>query len=356
MKSLFRSFKIAFVAMVVVISAIVVWFFTFEGYFTVVPNENVIHLRFGEVIAVHEDGAHWSFGLTDELIHIPTNLQRISVDSYMRKGNGLQEQENVSPLKPGVDGYLITGDENIVHTSWEVEYRIVDPKRYYLNTLVPRDATRADEVLVDELNNRKVGTRGPKTILKALFENVVVKVTAGQEVQNTLYSTNRYVAQVKSELIKSLRQQKYNIGVAVENVNLDSKAPPAGTKAAFEDVLQAAQQRSSSQQEALAYKVNVENETLSASSRIKSDAETYRIKVVSEVRAENTYFEKILEEYKKNPDTILISLYNDTLGEALAKSRARFMIRSKENGGQEVRLKLNRRPEKSKRNSEGGAN
>lgn len=352
MKSLFRSFKIAFVAMVSVISVVVVWFFTFEGYFTVSQNENVIHLRFGEVIAVHEEGAHWSFGLTDELVHIPTNIQRISITSYMRKGIELQDEVNLRPLTPGIDGYLITGDENIVHTSWKVEYRITNPQNYYLNTLVPRDASRADDVLIDKLYHRSVGTRGPKTILTSLFENVVVRVTAGQEVQNTLYSTNNYVALVKNELIKVLNQQKYKLGIAVENIILDAKIPPAGTKAAFEDVLKAAQERSTSQHDALAYKVNVENETLSASSQIKSEGDVYRIKIVSEVKAESIYFEKIYEEYKKNPETILISLYNDSLGNALASARDRILIRSKDKGNQEVRVKLNRRPKTPNRNSQ----
>lgn len=351
-KALFRSFKLAFIALVIIISTIVVWFFTFEGYFTVAPNENVIHLRFGKLIAVHEDGAHWSFGLTDELIHVPTNLQRLTINSFMRADNPLQKGENLSPLIPGVDGYLLTGDENIIHTSWKVEYRIVNPKAYYLNTSTPRNIELADDVLFDKLNNRKVGTRGPKTILKSIFENVIVSVTSTQNVQNTLYNTNAYVALVKAEFIKALNKQKYNLGVEVGNVILESNTPPAGTKAAFEDVLNAAQERSSLLHEALTYKVNVENKTISEASRIKSNADAYRIKMVSEVKSESIYFKKIYEQYKKNPKTILIALYNDVLGDALAKSRTKFLIKTNENGEQEIRLQLNKRPKKSPKNKE----
>ena len=53
---------------------------------------------------------------------------------------------------------------------------------------------------------------------------------------------------------------------------------------------------------------------------------------------------KLLEEYKKNPESVLVSLYSTTLADALAQSKDKYAIGITPGLRQEVRLKLNPEP------------
>ena len=52
----------------------------------------------------------------------------------------------------------------------------------------------------------------------------------------------------------------------------------------------------------------------------------------------------ILEEYKKNPESVLVSLYSTTLADALAQSKDKYAIGLNPGTRQELRLKLNPEP------------
>ena len=344
--ALLKCVNYLFIAGFFTVVVCVLWVLSAGGYYTVQPNETVIQLRFGRVIARYDDGAHWFFAPTDELVRIPTNLRQLSVTTFS-SAEGTPESISKG-LLPGVDGYLLTGDENIIQNSWKIEYRIARPMKYYRNTLVPADLSREDEELFDRKNNRSVGPRGPRTVIRNILENVLVEETAYQNVQDTLYTTRDYVARVKKSFVSALSELKYDIGVEIENVILISRTPPKETKQAFEDVLNAAQERSSELNSALAYRVKQENAALSEASEIKSAAESAKVRMVSEARSQSIYFNSIYEEYKKHPETILISLYNQAVEDAVSGTEQSFILR--DNPHQELRLILNK-IQKLKKNS-----
>ena len=77
---------------------------------------------------------------------------------------------------------------------------------------------------------------------------------------------------------------------------------------------------------------------------IIANAQSYKERVVSEVVADKVYFTKLLQEYKKNPKSVLVSLYSTTLADALAQSKDKYAIGINPGLRQEVRLKLNPEP------------
>ena len=346
--ALTKGLHISFVILSCTIAFMIIWYFTFGGYFTVNPQENIIVEHFGKAGSLYKEGWHWTFPYpVSKIIRIPVSKQTITLSTYWHKAD-IKAIKNEAPagsntLAPGKDGYLLTGDANIIHTEWELIYTITDPMKYFLKCVCPPEPVQPDEMLVNPETGKIIGTRGPRTLIQSLLEDEVIKITAGQQVDSALYKKSfDYMDYVKKALEKTI--DNWDIGVKVENVNLKSKTAPLNTVPAFQEVIEAEQQSATEKQNARAYAVTVEGEAESDASRIVADAKVYRIEIVANIESEQIYFKKILEEYKKNPKTVLISLYSDTITNLLENVKEKYILPESADGSHEVRIMLNPEP------------
>ncbi|HCE43011.1 MAG TPA: hypothetical protein DET40_05650 [Lentisphaeria bacterium] len=352
--ALTRSLHIAFILLSCLIAFLIIWYFTFGGYYEVKPQENVIVERFGKVVEKHDAGYYWSFPYpVSKIIRIPISKQTLTLTSFWHKADvkaikGEQQQQAGPTLSAGKDGYLITGDANIIHTEWELVYSVIDPMKYYLKCLCPSEPLRMDEMLVNPVNHKIIGTRGPRTLIQALLENAVIKATATQQVDAALYKhSTDYTAEVRRLFEKDITD--WDIGLKVENLIPKSITAPLNTVAAFQEVIDAELQCATEKENAKAYAVTIEGETVSDASRIIADAEVYKIQIVTDIEAEQIYFKKILEEYKKSPRSTLIALYTDTISGMLENVKEKYIIPEDSNGSHEVRIMLNPEPRYQKK-------
>ena len=122
------------------------------------------------------------------------------------------------------------------------------------------------------------------------------------------------------------------------------KRPPLQTIDAFDEAASASTQASIETETARAYAIETANSAKSEAAEIIANARSYKERVVAEVVADKVYFTKLLEEYKKNPESVLVSLYSTTLADALAQSKDKFAIGINPGARQEIRLKLNPEP------------
>ncbi|MFZ2657641.1 MAG: SPFH domain-containing protein [Victivallales bacterium] len=356
--ALTRSLHIAFILLSCLIAFLIIWYFTFGGYYEVKPQENVIVERFGKIVEKHDAGYYWSFPYpVSKIIRIPISKQTLTLTSFWHKADvkaikGEQPPQAAPTLSAGKDGYLLTGDANIIHTEWELVYSIVDPMKYYRKCLCPSEPLRMDETLVNPANHKLIGTRGPRTLIQALLENSVIKVTAAQQVDSALYKhSTDYAAEVRNLFEKNITE--WDIGIKVDNLIPKSITAPLNTVAAFQEVIDAELQCATEKENAKAYAVTVEGETVSTASRILSDAKVYKIQIVADIEAEQIYFKKILEEYKKSPRSTLIALYTDTITGLLENMKDKYIIpKDGKNGSHEVRIMLNPEPKFQKKDKE----
>ncbi|HBC86452.1 MAG TPA: hypothetical protein DCZ94_05815 [Lentisphaeria bacterium] len=350
--SLTKSLHIAFTLLSCFIAFLIIWYFTFGGYYEVKPQENVIVERFGKVVEKHEAGYYWSFPYpVSKIIRIPVSKQTITLATYWHRSDvkaikGEQQPSGASTLVPGKDGYLLTGDANIIHTEWELVYTITDPMKYYLNCLCPDEPSRLDEIIRNPVTGKAIGTRGPRTLIQSILENAVLKVTASQQVDSALYKkSSEYRAAVNDLFISEIA--KWEIGIKVENLTLKGNTAPLNTVAAFQEVIDAELQCSTEKENARAYAVTVEGETDSEASRIVAEANVYKIQIVADIESDSISFKKYLEEYRKNP-VVLIVLYNDTISKLLENVKDKYIIPEDSNGTHEVRIMLNPEPRNQK--------
>ncbi len=344
LKSLVRSLQAAFFILVIIIVGMLVYFFTFGGYFIVKPQEAVIVLRFGKYVDTYTEDWHWFFPHpVNSLIRIRTNPQILTVD-FKSSSTALDEQQAQAggPLDPGRDSYLLTGDANIIHSSWILEYQVANPQKYYENCFCPEDPMRDDELLSGP-DGIILGTRGPQTILRDTLKGVILKVTAGKSVDDVLYENKQnYKDQVQAQFDKAITD--LDIGIKINSVTLQQAYPPQKTKAAFGEVTAANQAKSTMIDTANEYRVKLENNVYAERAEIMASARTYKKQIVSEVKAESFYFKEINQKYAANPDTVLMALYNYTLSDVLTNIQEKYIVTKGPGKQQQIRLKINPEP------------
>jgi membrane protease subunit HflK len=349
LKSMVRSLQVSFFFLVLIILGMLIYFFTFGGYFTVNPQEAVIVQRFGKIIGTYTSDWHWFFPYpVNSFVTIKTNPQSMTLDftaNDVKLAPGAPDMGR--PLEPGRDSYLITSDANIIHSIWRIEYQVSNPQKYYVTCLCPNDPTKEDETL-KATDGRIMGTRGPQTALENMLRNAVIKVTASMPVDDVLYNKKQeYKDAVERVFRKSVLDQDY--GIDVIRVTLEKVFPPKKTKQAFDEVTMASQTKSTLIDKAKEYRVRENNQAIAMQAEILADAETYRKQIVSEVKAETIYFNRIYKEFVANPETVLMALYNNTLSDVLGAVDEKYILGSRESGKQEVRIKINPEPKKTRK-------
>ena len=314
LKSLARSLRLTFLFLLLGIVGTLIYFFSGAGYFSVEPQQAVIVTRFGRIVGTYTTGGHWFLPYpVNQFIRVQTSQQLLEIDFAAAVTN----TEGGDSLEPGRDSYLLTGDANIVHSSWTVAYRVSNPEKYYTSLLTPQFPVENGKITPDEVFTDADGmksARGPVTFLRNLFRQSVISVTGGRPVESILYAGQGAFSEAVQKQF-SAAVNAADCGVTVISVSLNRIYPPIKTKAAFDEVPAAGNTRSALRSEAEAYRVEVENEARSAAAAVIADAETYRTRITAKTEAEKTYFLRILEQYRNSPGAVTMALYTAMLND-----------------------------------------
>ena len=336
---------------------VLIWYFSFGGAFTVEERERVLVMQFGELAnKVYEPGWHWDWPYPIcEIVRVPVSRQTATTDAFWFYVDPNAMDPDAPPntvLVPGKGGYLFTGDTNIFHVGWGMFYHVSDPRKYYLKCMGPADPRQGDALLNDR--HMAFSTRGPQTLIKALFENAIIEATTKLTIDDVL--SPEYRKNIENAVKVAIGKE--DIGVTVDEVWFSKpRTPPEAASEAFRAVFDANNFSFSERERSKSYATRMLNEAESQSVKVIADAQAYRTRVVASIKADTKYFKAMLEEYRKNPDIVLVARYTEVLGEVLNLADDKFVIRTNPNGNQEIRLLLNREPivksEKPEDNEEG---
>jgi membrane protease subunit HflK len=248
----------------VLIAVLVVW--AGSGIYTIKESERAIVLRLGQYSHEEMPGLRWKPTFIDEVIKVDVS--------------------SVETLK--TDGFMLTQDQNLVRVTFEVQYRISDPRLYKFSVT---DADNSLRQATDAALRYVVG--------HSLMDDVLTK---GRELvrQNTRVELENII-------------KPYNLGLQIVDVNFRDARPPEEVKDSFDDAIAAQEDEQRYIQEAQAYARAKEPEARGRVNRVMQEAEAYKQQSQLKAQGEVARFEKLLPEYVASPQVTRERLYLETM-------------------------------------------
>jgi membrane protease subunit HflK len=352
-----RALKMFFGILAAFIIVSLGWFLIFGGSFIVdTTTESVIVLQFGKFKQECKEGWHWFLpSPVNRIIRIPINKQEITSVAFMPlepeflyyqgvKADGTEPSSTDESLVPGTDGYVLLGNNSILHCEWAMTYRVTDPQKFYLTCLSTDAAENTPPAGASGSSEKgQTASLGPaRVMLKNLLDDVVISSSAILNLESTYYDRAKYEHTVKQALVDRIAAMDF--GITLENLTLKTAAPPIVTIPSFQKLLLSETDAERVVEEARTYSVEQENLAKSESAKILADAGAYKLRVVKEVAADASYFNEIYAQYSKNKKATLVSLFSDTLAEAIAPVQDKFIVDVKGGGQSVLWLKVNQEP------------
>jgi modulator of FtsH protease HflK len=303
--------------------------FVASGVFTVQPNEVAVLLRFGRPVGVGSEqllqpGLHWKLPAPiDEVVFVKvgeTHTLTSTAGWYF-----LTKEEEVSGdrpqelpyLRPGVDGYTLAGDGNIVHAKATLSYRISDPLAYAFNF------ARTTNLLADVLDNALAYASARFSADDALYRNKM----GFQEL--VLARVNQGVDRLK-------------LGVTVDPREVRT-SPPLYVEAAFNDVVKAQQQGDKKIRDAESYARGATNAAFSDAAVVVRGGITASNVMLATIQADATNFLGLLPSFERNPQLFEDRLQAETVERVLTNALFKTFLPTRADGKpREVRIQLNK--------------
>ena len=276
-----------FLTVLIAVAVLAAWAYT--GFYQLEPGKNAVILRFGAVDRVQtEPGLRW---------HLPPPLashEIVAVDTLEREDFGSAEPGDPDEEAAEDEAAMQTKDNNIVHLGFVVQYRIGDP--------------------VDA--RFRVADR--RRILRDAAQAAVREIVGRNSIDDVLSEGRGAIENETVEQLQALLD-RYQAGIEVTSVQLQEVQPPPPVRAAFDDVIAAAQDRDRQIQEARGYENEVLPRARAESREIEASAAGYREAKVSEARGEAARFIAIYDEYRRAPEVTRRRLYLEAMEEVLPK-------------------------------------
>lgn len=235
---------------------VLVAFYLLSGVFQVRQGEEGLIVRFGKLVesgtqgVVFEPG--WHLALPDpfdEKLILSQATQTLRVDSFVFQRRPEDRDKPLSEtllvkdnLTPGVDGALLTGDKNLSHGVFRINYRI----------------TTADQFV------RNVGDRvdAARPLLSRLADTAVLRSASGREVEDV---TRRGIEAFAND-IQNLLQSELDLlesGITIDKVSAET-IEPGRVRRAFLEVTEAENAKESSIKQAEQESSRILNQTAGA--------------------------------------------------------------------------------------------
>ncbi len=270
-----------FTTLITLAGALCVWVFL-SGYYTLAPGESAVILRLGAYArTVTLEGPH---------LHLPWPLESRDVVESNRELR--LDFGDVDDAARRAETAMQTRDNNIVYLEFTVLYRRSDP----FETLYR--------------------VRDMRTMLSEASQAAMREVVGKSTVDGVLRDRREWVESEVQELLQQI-SDRYLLGVSISDVVLQEVQPPGPVRAAFDDVINASQDRNRKINEAEGYANEVLPQARAEAAERRTAAVAYRDAKVAQAEGESTRFSALLEEYRQAPQVTRKRLYLETMEEVL---------------------------------------
>ena len=271
--------------------------------YTIDPEEVGVVLRFGRFVESTEPGLHLKLPLgIDRVRKVPVERQlKAEFGFRTAEAAGAGERTRYAEGSFEDESLMLTGDLNIAHVEWVVQYRIVDPSQYLFRV---RNVDETFRAMAEAVMQEVVGDRTVNEV-----------ITVGREELAILVEGN----------LQALADQ-YETGLQVEQVVLQNVQPPDPVMPSFNEVNQAEQRRSELINTAEARYNEVVPRARGEAERAVQEARGYALDRVNRSRGEAARFASIYAEYRRAPEVMRTRLYLETMAAVLPRAGRKLVI------------------------------
>jgi membrane protease subunit HflK len=278
----------------------------YSTVYTVQAEYQGVVLRFGRYSKTVEPGLRFKlpFGI-DRVLKVPVRRQL-----KQEFGFGTPGATNPSQFSRGneqeLERNMVTGDLNAATVEWIIQYRITAPREYLFNF------------------------RDPGETLRDVSESVMREIVGDRTVDEVITIGRQ---EIETQALARLQDivRKYELGVSIDQLQLQNVNPPPPVQPSFNEVNQAQQEREESINVANGeYNTAVPRARGEAEEKIRA-AEGYAVKRINEAEGDAARFNAVFIEYQKAPDVTKRRLYLETLGEILPLLGPKIIVDEKAN-------------------------
>ncbi len=287
-----------------VIIGLLIWIGS--GFYIVDASQRGLVLRFGKFVESTESGPRWHLPYPFESVEI-VNLSQVRTVEV-----GYRENERNKQLD---ESLMLTDDENIVDIQFAVQYFLKDPADYLFNN------------------------RNTDENVRQAAETAIREVVGKSKMDFVLYEGRAQVAAATTKLIQDILD-RYKSGILVSQVSLKNAQPPEQVQAAFNDAVNAGQDRERQKNEGQAYANDVVPRAKGAAARLLQEADGYKQAMIANAEGDASRFKQILVEYEKAPAVTRERMYIDMMQQVMS-STSKVMVDQK-NGNNLLYLPLDK--------------
>lgn len=268
-----------------------------SGFYMLDESERGVVLRFGRYHETTTAGLRWRLPYPFES-HEVVNLSSVRTLEIGYRGN-----ERNKVLK---EALMLTNDENIINIQFSVQYLLKDPQLYLFS-------------------NRK-----PDEAVMQAAETAIREVVGKSKMDYVLYEAREQIATNTQKLMQEILD-RYETGVQVRSVSMQSIQPPEQVQAAFDDANKAGQDKERQKNEGQAYANDVIPRAKGTASRLLEEAEGYKQRIIATAEGDTSRFKQVLAEYNKAPEVTRTRLYLETMQQVYANT-SKVMVDAKGQG------------------------
>lgn len=273
---------------VTVIAAIGLLWLT-SGVYQLQPGGQGVVLRFGKFDRLATSGLRYHLPAPFESVDV-VNTEAVRMETL---GGDVSAPPHGGSTGTGEDEILmLTGDENIINLSFNVQWKVHDAKAFVFNVANPEGTVRS------------------------VTESAMREIIGRTKIESAL-TEGKSKVQEDTRSLTQATLDRYNAGIQILQVNLLDASFPQAVVDAARDVQAARADQERARNEAQAYTNDILPRARGQASHIIQDAEAYKQKVVADAEGSAARFTSVYDQYKKAADVTRKRMYLETMEKIL---------------------------------------
>lgn len=262
-----------------------------SGLFVVPEGQTGVVLQMGRLAGTVGQGVHWRAPYPFASHEIVDTSQSRSIEIG---------RSNVVRLANVKEASMLTRDADIVDVRFSVQYRVRSAIDYLFRSADPdRSVTQAAQAAVRTI----VGTRSAADVLSQDRDALRQQLT--EAIQRDL--------------------DRYQTGLEVTSVTMQSVAAPEQTQAAYGEVAKARDEREAAKRAAQVYASDLLPKAQGDAAKLIDEAKAYSDRVVTQAEGDAERFKQVYAQYSKAPAVIRERMYLETMQEIYSNSTKIFV-------------------------------